>query len=76
MPNVLVRDVEESVLKKLKKLAEENGRSLQTEVQIVLRRHVENEPLSDLKVARKIKEGLRGRKHSDSAALLREDRSR
>ncbi len=76
MPNILVRDVEEVTLESLKKLAEENGRSLQTEVQLILRRHVDNDPLSDLEVARKIKEGLRGRKHSDSAALLREDRRR
>lgn len=76
MPNVLVRDVEASVLEKLKKLAEENGRSLQSEVQFILRRYVDNETLSDLEVATKIKESLRGRKHSDSAALLREDRSR
>lgn len=74
MPNVLVRDVETSVLEKLKKRAVENGRSLQSELSFMISYYVENEPLSDAKVAKKIKDSLRGRKHRDSAVLLREDR--
>lgn len=77
MPNVLVRDVEPEVLEKIKKRAARNGRSLQTEVQIILRRSAEAaEPLSDAKVAAKIKASLRGGTYSDSAELLREDRNR
>ena len=76
MPNVLVRDVDEKVLEKLKNKAARNGRSLQREVQIILNDAINFEPLSDAEVARKIKDSLRGREHSDSAELLREDRSR
>lgn len=76
MPNILVRDVEEDVLRKLKERAKENGRSLQNELQSVLRRLAEMDFLSDEETASKIKRALRGRAHSDSAALLREDRSR
>lgn len=76
MPNVLVRDVDEKVLEKLKNKAARNGRSLQREVQIILSEAINFEPLSDLQVARKIKDSLRGRQHSDSAELLREDRNR
>jgi len=76
MPNVLVRDVDEKVLEKLKTKAARNGRSLQREVQIILSDSINFEPLSDLEVARKIKDSLRGRQHSDSAELLREDRNR
>ena len=76
MPNVLVRDVDEKVLEKLKNKASRNGRSLQREVQIILNEAIDFEPLSDAEVARKIKNSLRGRQHSDSAELLREDRNR
>lgn len=76
MPNVLVRDVDEKVLEKLKNKAARNGRSLQREVQIILSEAIDFEPLSDSEVARKIKDSLRGRQHSDSAELLREDRNR
>ncbi len=76
MPNVLVRDVDEKVLEKLKTKAARNGRSLQREVQIILNEAINFEPLSDSEVAKKIKDSLRGRQHSDSAELLREDRAR
>ena len=76
MPNVLVRDVDEKVLEKLKNKAARNGRSLQREVRIILNEAINFEPLSDSEVARKIKDSLRGRQHSDSAELLREDRNR
>ncbi len=76
MPNVLVRDVDEKVLEKLKTKAARNGRSLQREVQIILSEAINFEPLSDSEVAKKIKDSLRGRQHSDSAELLREDRAR
>jgi len=76
MPNVLVRDVDEKVLEKLKNKAARNGRSLQREVQIILNEAINFEPLSDSEVAKKIKDSLRGRSHSDSAELLREDRNR
>jgi plasmid stability protein len=76
MPNVLVRDVDEKVLEKLKTKAARNGRSLQREVQFILSEAINFEPLSDSEVAKKIKDSLRGRSHSDSAELLREDRNR
>ena len=76
MPNVLVRDLDTAVLEKLKARASDNSRSLQAEVHFILSFSVKNDPLSDLAVAEKIKKSLRKGKHSDSAALLREDRDR
>jgi antitoxin FitA len=76
MPDVLVRDIDEGILMKLKDRAKENGRSLQNELTQVFRSLVEVEPLTDEKTALKIKNSLRGRTFSDSAELLREDRSR
>lgn len=77
MPNVLVRDVEVSILEKLKIRAAGNGRSLQSEVQIILKdAAAKAEPLSELETARKIRESLRVKDQSDSGELLREDRER
>jgi plasmid stability protein len=76
MPDVLVRGVDSEILAKLKKRAEMNGRSLQTELVEVFNLLVESEPLSDADVAAKIKRSLRGRKFTDSAISLREDRAR
>jgi len=76
MPDVLVRNVEDRILIRLKKRAKDNGRSLQNELTQIFRSLAEDEDLSDLETAAKIKKSLRGRVFSDSAASLREDRSR
>ncbi len=77
MPNVLVRDVEASILERLKIRAAGNGRSLQSEVQIILKdAAAKTESLSELETARKIREALRVKKQSNSSELLREDRQR
>jgi len=77
MPNVLVRDVETTVLEKLKSRAARSGRSLQSEVQIILINAVKRaEPLSELETARKIRKSLEVKNQSDSTELLREDRER
>lgn len=76
MPDVLVRDVEDGILTKLKDRAKENGRSLQNELIQVFRSLVESDALSSDETAAKIRNSLRGRVHSDSAELLREDRQR
>ena len=74
MANLLVRNLDEDVLKQLKAAAKSHGRSLQAEIHEVLRnasaRHLgETRRLS----ARWLKR-LRGSTQSDSAALIREDR--
>lgn len=78
MPNVLVRDVDTSILEKLKTRAARNKRSLQSEVQIILKdAATKAEPLNELETARKIRESLTVKKQTtDSAELLREDRNR
>ena len=76
MPDMLVRDVDAAVLEKLRENAVKNGRSLQSEVRVIISDYVNDRPLSDAEVAHKIKRALGGRKHSDSAALLRKDRRR
>jgi len=77
MPNVLVRDVEITVLEKLKSRAASKGRSLQSEVKIILKDAAGmNKPLSELETARKIRASLTVKNQSDSSDLLREDRAR
>ena len=74
MPNVLVRDIDDSLLANIKARAKENGRSLQGELLFIIRQFAQ--PLPDAEIAERIKEALRGRTFSDSADLLREDRGR
>lgn len=77
MANVLVRDLDQTVLDRLKKRAVRNRRSLQSEVQIILAHAAdEREPLSDLEVARRSRASIKNRNQTDSVELLREDRAR
>jgi plasmid stability protein len=74
MANVLVRNLDDDVLKELKAAAKAHGRSLQAEIHEVLRnasarRLAETRRLSDRWLKR-----LRRSSHTDSAALIREDR--
>ena len=74
MANVLVRNLDDDVLKGLKAAAKAHGRSLQAEIHEVLRnasarRLAETRRLSDRWLKR-----LRRSSHTDSAALIREDR--
>ena len=76
MAQVLIRDLEASVIGRLKKRARHHGRSLEAELRLIL----EQAAATDLEVARKlagrIRRQLTGRAHSDSAILVAEDRRR
>ena len=78
MPDVLIRNIEEDVLNKLKEKAEKNNRSLQGELHEILRVYVG----PDVEVARSMVNEILteyragGRTFSDSADDLREDRDR
>jgi len=77
MAQVLVRQLDDKIVDRLKKRAKEHGRSLQSEVKTIL-----EDAVPDYEGAWKRIEGLRkrlrksGRTFSDSAALIREDRDR
>jgi hypothetical protein len=76
MGQVRIRHLDDKVVDRLKKRAKEHGRSLQSEVKTIL-----EEAVPDYEAAWKRMEGFRkrlkksGRKFSDSAALIREDRN-
>lgn len=77
MAQVLVRQLNEKVVDRLKKRAKEHGRSLQSEVKTIL-----EEAVPDYERAWKRIDSLRlrlkrsGRKFGHSADLIREDRDR
>lgn len=79
MAQILVRNMDEEVIERLKKRAKEDGRSLQTEVKSILEKAA-YEPKVDMETARKMCEEFRrrfkGRKFPDSVELIREDRDR
>ncbi len=77
--DLLVRNVPDPVLKNLKRRAAEHRRSLQRELVNILEAAVREATTQDpAKVAAIIRSRLArtGRAFSDSAALIREDRSR
>jgi len=77
MPEILVRDLDRKLVERLKERAEQNGRSLQAEVKTILERNVQTPTVEEFrKLALKVQRKLARGRHSDSAALIREDRAR
>jgi hypothetical protein len=76
MARVLIRDLDERTVQRLKVRALRNGRSLQAELQMIVERAAAVDVLESREVAARIRRKLGGRKHSDSAALLADDRRR
>lgn len=76
MAFVLIRDLNEATVERLKARAKRNGRSLQAELHLI----VERAAAADIGEARETAAGIRrklaGRKHSDSTALVADDRRR
>ena len=75
MPNVLVRDLDDDVLKQLKAAAKANRRSLQAEIHDVLRRANTRNLAGTRRLSTKWLKRLGRSGNSDSAALIREDRN-
>jgi plasmid stability protein len=76
MARVLIRDLDQSVVEKLKARASRNGRSLQAELHLIVERAAAVDVLESRALAARIRRKLSGRKHSDSAILLADDRRR
>ncbi|MBI5427347.1 MAG: Arc family DNA-binding protein [Nitrospinae bacterium] len=79
MAQILVRELDKGVVERLKKRAREDGRSLESEVRLILERAA-HEPRVDMETARALVENVRkkfkGRSFPDSVELVREDRGR
>lgn len=78
MPNVLVRDIPEEALERLKRLAKNHKRSLQQELKDIIVNWSKQFSVDISKRAAKIRERLKEKKitFSDSSELIREDRNR
>ena len=77
MAQVLVRQLDDKLVERLKKRAKEHGRSLQLEVKAILEEAVPDYEGAWKRIA-KLKKALdqAGRAFSDSTPLIREERDR
>ena len=78
MAQVLVRGLEDSVVDRLKERAQANGRSLEAELRAVIQQAARFDVnLAETRdLAARLRRRLAGRKHTDSAQLVAEDRQR
>ncbi len=76
MANVLVRDLDDDVLKQLKAAAKAHGRSLQAEIHDVLQRASTHNLAKTRRLSAHWLKRLRHSSHSDSAIMIREDRDK
>jgi plasmid stability protein len=77
MGQVLIRELDDAVIERLKQRAQSHHRSLEAELREILEnvsRQVDMATARDL--ADRIRRRLEGSPHSDSAELIREDRDR
>jgi plasmid stability protein len=79
MPNLLVRDLPSKIVIRLKARAKQHGRSLQGEVKAILEEAAKAATMDEFRqIAERWQRrlGTEGRRFSDSAELIREDRDR
>jgi plasmid stability protein len=76
MSQILVRGLTPETVERLKRQARLNRRSLQGEVKTIIEEAVAYSGKEALAVAMEWRKRLSGRRHGDSARLIREDRSR
>lgn len=76
MAQVLVRDLDKTVIERLKARAQQHGRSLQVELKTILEQATRTNAVVAGKIAARLRKKLAGRAHTDSAKLLAEDRNR
>ena len=74
MASVLIRDLDDDVLKQLKAAAKAHGRSLQAEIHDVLRRASNRNLAETRRLSAQWLKRLRHSPQSDSAVSIREDR--
>ncbi len=76
MAQILVRNLDESVVSRLKKRASLNSRSLQSEVKLILEQAAQLNAETASLAADGIRKRFGHRTFTDSADLIREDRDR
>ncbi|MFC1657144.1 hypothetical protein ACFL2P_01045 [Candidatus Moduliflexota bacterium] len=76
MAELLVRNLDQETLKRLKLRAKLHHRSLQGEAKLILEEAVAQQLEDAKELIAKIRSQFAGRKFSDSATLIRQDRRR
>jgi plasmid stability protein len=76
MAQILVRDLGEETVDRLKARARRQGRSLQAEVKSILEEAAKLDSGDARALARRIRRRFAGRSFADSSELIREDRER
>jgi plasmid stability protein len=76
MAQLLVRNLNRTVVERLRRRARRGGRSVESEVRAILEQATQADMASARTLANRIRARLRGRRFSDSAAQVREDRDR
>ena len=79
MAQILVRNLDQRVVRRLKARAKRRGRSLQSEVKSIIEQSAAAPTLemdAARKLCRKLRRKFRGRKFTDSVKLIRKDRNR
>jgi plasmid stability protein len=78
MANLTIRNLEDHVVKRLKKKAAQSGRSLEAELREILRQAANRKTREELLAAADRIAAMtpKGVKQTDSAELIREDRDR
>ncbi len=76
MAQVLVRNIDDEVIARLKRRAEQQGRSLQAELKHILVQAVKTDRTKARRLAQMIRRNLSNGSHSDSGVLVAEDRER
>jgi plasmid stability protein len=76
MSQVLIRDLEPTVIEKLKQRAAAHGRSLQAELKTILEQTARHSSVDYKAEAAALRKRLAGRRHSDSGVLQARDRRR
>jgi len=76
MARILIRDLDDETVRRLKERAQRHGRSLQGEAKLILTRAAGLSFNEARRLAREWHEKLAGRELPDSTELVREDRQR
>ena len=76
MPDILVRGLDTETIKRLKARANQHGRSLQSEVKMLVERAAGTGGEQIAAVLKRWEGQFAGRRFSSSARLIREDRNR
>ena len=76
MAQILVRNLDEAVVDRLKSRATQHNRSLQAEVKTILEQAAQVDAKTARELAMSIRKRFAGRQFTDSVDLIREDRDR